>query len=60
MIFTRYARVWDQKNKTHISVEVQIEIKPQAVADVMAAKAIKNKSGVSKIQGGIITARLTR
>lgn len=56
MTIVRTVRVYDRKAKEWISVDVYVEINAQALADHLGPKAYANRSGKTKVQGGIIVA----
>lgn len=44
----------------HVYTQVEIEIDWQRLADHLARKAIRSKSGTTKIQGGMVIGRVRR
>lgn len=58
MTFKRAVRVWDRKNKTYLSVWVEVTINEMLLANHLGEKAIKNKSKKSAIQSGIIVGKI--
>lgn len=54
------AIVWDRKAQAAIPVKVEIAIDWQGIADRMASRAYRNKSGRSGDLGGLIKAKIVK
>lgn len=58
MEFTRAVSVYDSKQKKYVTLDVRVTIDPQSVAEQLGSRAMRNKSGKSRLAVGI-TAKAT-
>jgi hypothetical protein len=58
-VWSTTSRVYDPETKTFVVVKVDLDIQWQKVADILANKAINNKSHRSSLVEGKIRATIT-